>query len=32
VLLLQLIIVFFLLLGILGKGDTIVNEFKGAVH
>jgi predicted PurR-regulated permease PerM len=31
VLLLQLIIVFFLLLGILGKGDTIVNEFKGAV-
>jgi predicted PurR-regulated permease PerM len=30
-LLLQLIIVFFLLLGILGRGDTIVNDFKGAV-
>jgi predicted PurR-regulated permease PerM len=30
-LLLQLIIVFFLLLGILAKGDTIVNDFKGAV-
>ncbi|MGZ4863020.1 MAG: AI-2E family transporter, partial [Halobacteriota archaeon] len=28
---LQLIIVFFLLLGILGRGDTIVNDFKGAV-
>jgi len=30
-LLLQLIIVFFLLLGILARGDTIVNDFKGAV-
>jgi len=30
-LLLQLIIVFFLLLGILYRGDTIVNDFKGAV-
>lgn len=27
----QLIIVFFLLLGILGKGDIIVNDFKSAV-
>jgi predicted PurR-regulated permease PerM len=31
VIFLQLIIVFFLLLGILGRGDTIVNDFKGAV-
>jgi len=31
VILLQLIIVFFLLLGILGRGDTIVNDFKGGV-
>ncbi|HYB59570.1 MAG TPA: AI-2E family transporter [Candidatus Acidoferrales bacterium] len=31
VLLLQLIIVFFLLLGILGRGDIIVNDFKSAV-
>ena len=31
VILLQLIVVFFLLLGILGRGDIIVNEFKGAV-
>lgn len=30
-LLLQLIIVFFLLLGILGRGDIIVNDFKSAV-
>ena len=30
-LLAQLIIVFFLLLGILYKGDSIVNDFKGAV-
>ncbi|HYA33684.1 MAG TPA: AI-2E family transporter [Candidatus Bathyarchaeia archaeon] len=30
-LLLQLIIVFFLLLGILARGDKIVNEFKSAV-
>jgi predicted PurR-regulated permease PerM len=30
-LLFQLILVFFLLLGILGRGDTIVNDFKGAV-
>ena len=30
-LLLQLIIVFFLILGILAKGDIIVNDFKGAV-
>ena len=30
-LLLQLIIVFFLLLGILAKGDTIANDFRGAV-
>lgn len=30
-LLLQLIIVFFLLLGILGRGDTIVTDFKSAV-
>lgn len=29
-LLLQLIIVFFLLLGILARGDAIVNDFKGA--
>ena len=31
VLLLQLIIVFFLLLGILGRGDTIVNDFRSAI-
>jgi predicted PurR-regulated permease PerM len=30
-LLLQLIIVFFLLLGILARGDTIVNDFKSAI-
>jgi predicted PurR-regulated permease PerM len=30
-LLLQLILVFFLLLGILARGDTIVSDFKGAV-